>query len=64
MKTATQRPRKRKVIKVAAYLSINLAAFLFLRASFEALGHTLRLLPLELVQELAALKSLIQGFGY
>lgn len=64
MKTAMARPRRRKLVKVAAYISINLAAFLFFSASLAALGETLRLMPLDLAQELAAMKSLFQGFGY
>lgn len=64
MKTASKGPGTGKLIRVAAYVSINLAAFLFFSASLQALGQSLSLMPLHLVQELAAMKSLFQGFGY
>ncbi len=52
------------MIKAAACISVYLAAFLFFRASLGALGESLSLMPLDLMQELAAMKSLFQGFGY
>ncbi len=64
MNTAARRSGRRKLLRVAAYVSVNLAALFFLRASLGALREALSLMPLELVQELAALKSLFQGFGY
>lgn len=64
MKTARKRQGQRKLIKAAACISIYLAAFLFFNASMGALGESLSLMPLDLMQELAAMKSLFQGFGY
>lgn len=64
MKTARKGRGQRKLIKAAACISVYLAAFLFFNASLRALGETLSLMPVDVVQELAAMKSLFQGFGY
>lgn len=64
MRTAIRPRRKRIVMVAAAYAALNLAAFFCVGAGLDAIGQSLDQMQLDLLQQLAAIKSLLQGFGY